>query len=47
MSQFYGEIQAGKTPATSLRDAQLSLWEKYQEPRLWAAFTLQGDWSGE
>ena len=45
MSQFYQDMLAsGETPATALRQAQLALWEEYQDPRLWAAFTLQGDW---
>ncbi|WP_439638146.1 CHAT domain-containing protein [Spirulina sp.] len=44
MGQFYGDIEAGKTTAQALHAAQLQLWEKYQDPRLWAAFTLQGDW---
>jgi tetratricopeptide (TPR) repeat protein len=45
MGQFYQDMLAsGETPATALRQAQLALWEQYQDPRLWAAFTLQGDW---
>ncbi|MEA5418579.1 tetratricopeptide repeat protein [Spirulina sp. CCNP1310] len=43
MSQFYGDLEKGISPAQALREAQLALWEKYQDPRLWAAFTLQGD----
>jgi CHAT domain-containing protein/Tfp pilus assembly protein PilF len=44
MGQFYDDIQGGTTTATALRNAQLALWDEYQDPRLWAAFTLQGDW---
>ncbi|NEO86307.1 MAG: CHAT domain-containing protein [Spirulina sp. SIO3F2] len=46
MSQFYGTLQQDKPASAALREAQLALWEKYQEPRLWAAFTLQGEWLG-
>ncbi len=45
MSQFYESMmQEQMTPASALHQAQLAMWEKYQDPRLWAAFTLQGEW---
>lgn len=47
MSEFYRQMwQQGKSPIAALRDAQLYLWEhkNWQEPRYWAAFTLQGEW---
>ncbi|MEY3299775.1 MAG: hypothetical protein RLZZ597_3035, partial [Cyanobacteriota bacterium] len=46
MSQFYQGItgSTSQTPAAALRQAQLALWQQEQDPRLWAAFTLQGDW---
>ncbi len=47
MSQFYDLMHRPDNPLTAaaaLREAQLQLWEQYQDPRLWAAFTLQGEW---
>ncbi|WP_292831187.1 CHAT domain-containing protein [Nostoc sp. JL33] len=47
MSEFYRQMwQQGKSPIAALRDAQLYLWEhkNWQDPRYWAAFTLQGEW---
>ncbi len=45
MTEFYrGMLQQKQTPAAALRSAQLKMWEKNPDPRLWAAFTLQGEW---
>ncbi|MFN6452031.1 MAG: CHAT domain-containing protein [Nostoc sp. EfeVER01] len=47
MSEFYRQMwQQGKSPIAALRDAQLYLWQQkdWQDPRYWAAFTLQGEW---
>jgi CHAT domain-containing protein len=38
-------LQEKQTPAVALRNAQLQMWKANpDEPRLWAAFTLQGEW---
>ncbi|MEM8639533.1 MAG: CHAT domain-containing protein [Cyanobacteria bacterium P01_G01_bin.54] len=47
MNQFYATLKQGTPAAAALREAQLALWEQYTEPRLWAAFTLQGEWLGD
>lgn len=45
MSEFYRHLlEENLTPAAALRTAQLSAWEAGQNPYLWAAFTLQGEW---
>lgn len=48
MSRFYENLLAGKgmSAAAALRKAQLSMWQekRWQQPRYWAAFTLQGEW---
>ncbi|MCL6753728.1 CHAT domain-containing protein [Nostoc sp. CCCryo 231-06] len=47
MPQFYtAMLQQKASPITSLREAQLKLWqqEKWRNPYYWAAFTLQGEW---
>jgi CHAT domain-containing protein len=45
MSDFYRGMLQEKLPASSaLRAAQLLSWERNPDPRLWAAFTLQGEW---
>ncbi len=47
MQELYQQIlQQGKTPAVALREAQLKLWQQqqWQNPRYWAAFTMQGEW---
>jgi len=47
MSRFYeGMLAQRQSPAAALRNAQLSMWKdkRWQHPRYWAAFTLQGDW---
>ncbi|MDY6939588.1 MAG: tetratricopeptide repeat protein [Cyanobacteriota bacterium] len=45
MSKFYrGMLDEGLTPAASLRQAQIQMWEEYRDPNLWAAFVLQGEW---
>jgi len=47
MNHFYeGMLVQGQSPAAALRSAQLSMWndKRWQQPRYWAAFTLQGEW---
>jgi len=45
MSKFYrGILEGGLTPAAALRQAQIQMWQEYQDPNLWAAFVLQGEW---
>jgi CHAT domain-containing protein/Tfp pilus assembly protein PilF len=47
MSQFYQAMQQGKkSPAASLRQAQLRMWrqKRWSAPYYWAAFEVQGDW---
>jgi CHAT domain-containing protein len=45
MGNFYsGMLKDKQTPAVALRNAQLQMWKINPDPRLWAAFTLQGEW---
>jgi CHAT domain-containing protein len=45
MGNFYQNMLKDKqTPAIALRNAQLKAWQANPDPRLWAAFTLQGEW---
>ena len=47
MSRFYeGMLTKGESPAAALRTAQIAMWKdkRWQRPRYWAAFTLQGEW---
>jgi CHAT domain-containing protein len=47
MEELYKQIlQQDKSPAVALREAQLKLWQQkdWQNPRYWAAFSLQGEW---
>lgn len=45
MSHFYQELKTGVTKAEALRRAQKALLqERYEDPRLWAAFVLLGNW---
>jgi CHAT domain-containing protein/Tfp pilus assembly protein PilF len=45
MGNFYsGMLKEKQTPAVALRNAQLQMWKTNPDPRLWAAFTLQGEW---
>jgi tetratricopeptide (TPR) repeat protein len=45
MGNFYsGMLKQKQTPAVALRNAQLQMWKTNPDPRLWAAFTLQGEW---
>ncbi|MBD2570987.1 CHAT domain-containing protein [Anabaena lutea] len=47
MTEFSGQVlKEGKSPIVALRNAQLKLWQqqKTQDPRFWAAFTVQGEW---
>lgn len=46
MERFYRHLFAGRSPATSLREAQLSLREEvgWQAPFYWAGFVVQGEW---
>jgi CHAT domain-containing protein len=44
MGDFYRSLLAGASPAEALRTAQLALLrEGWEDPALWAAFTLTGD----
>ena len=47
MQRFYrGMLRENKTPAASLRAAQIEMWQQkqWQSPYYWAAFVLQGEW---
>ncbi|MTJ55894.1 tetratricopeptide repeat protein [Anabaena sp. UHCC 0253] len=47
MTEFSGQVlKKGQSPIVALRNAQLKLWQqqKTQDPRFWAAFTIQGEW---
>ena len=47
MQRFYVEmLQAKRSPAAALREAQLHMWRKdrWRAPFYWAAFSLQGEW---
>jgi CHAT domain-containing protein/tetratricopeptide (TPR) repeat protein len=45
MGNFYrGMLKEKQTPAVALRNAQLQAWQANPDPRLWAAFTFQGEW---
>src|SRR5256885_618905 len=47
MARFYAAmLTRGRSPASALRDAQLSLLHepRWANPHYWAAFALQGDW---
>jgi CHAT domain-containing protein/Tfp pilus assembly protein PilF len=47
MRRFYeGLLEKRLRPAAALRAAQVSMWQdkRWQAPRYWAAFTLQGEW---
>jgi hypothetical protein len=49
MTRFYSEmLQAGKSPASALREAQVSIWRqrRWRMPYYWAAFVLQGEYGG-
>jgi CHAT domain-containing protein/tetratricopeptide (TPR) repeat protein len=45
MGNFYrGMLKDKQTPAVALRNAQIQAWQANPDPRLWAAFTFQGEW---
>ena len=47
MKRFYAKmLRDGLAPAAALREAQLELRAdpRFASPRLWAAFSLHGDW---
>ena len=47
MRRFYVEmLQAKRSPAAALRQAQLEVWrqDRWRAPFYWAAFSLQGEW---
>ena len=47
MQRFYVEmLQAKRSPAAALREAQLEMWreDRWRAPFYWAAFSLQGEW---
>jgi len=47
MERFYRRLFGGNTPAASLREAEISMYEtrRFHDPYYWAGFELQGDWS--
>jgi CHAT domain-containing protein/tetratricopeptide (TPR) repeat protein len=49
MARFYREmLQAGRSPAAALREAQVSMWRqrRWRTPYYWAAFVMQGEYGG-
>jgi len=46
MEDFYRRLAAGASVADALRHSQLSVKERYPDPKYWAAFTLNGDPQG-
>ena len=45
IKQFYQRVLVeGQPPAAALSATQRALWQQGQNPYLWAAFTLQGEW---
>ncbi|WP_199246378.1 tetratricopeptide repeat protein [[Phormidium] sp. ETS-05] len=45
MVKFYQQMLSQNIPApVALRTAQVQMWQKWQHPRYWAAFTIQGEW---
>jgi CHAT domain-containing protein len=47
MSRFYeGLLSKGMSAPAALRNAQVSMYQdkRWQNPRYWAAFTIQGEW---
>ena len=50
MKTFYGEmLREKKSPAAALRAAQSAMWrqKRWRAPYFWAAFVLQGEYSGK
>lgn len=48
MQRIYtGILKNNKTPAASLRAAQIEMWrqKQWQSPYYWAAFVIQGEWN--
>jgi len=41
-------LREGKSPAASLREAQISMWRqrRWHLPYYWAAFAIQGEYEG-
>ena len=47
MSRFYeAMLSKGMSAPAALRQAQISMWQdkRWQNPRYWAAFSIQGEW---
>jgi CHAT domain-containing protein/tetratricopeptide (TPR) repeat protein len=44
---YAGILKTNKTPAASLRAAQIEMWRQkhWQSPYYWAAFVMQGEWN--
>jgi len=44
---YAGILKTNKTPASSLRAAQIEMWrqKQWQSPYYWAAFVMQGEWN--
>ncbi|MEM6427307.1 MAG: CHAT domain-containing protein, partial [Cyanobacteria bacterium P01_D01_bin.128] len=40
---FYQQLSQGETKAEALRQAMLTVRDRYPNPRDWAAFTLMGE----
>lgn len=45
MGEFYKHLFSGKNKAASLRYAQLAIMRKYNDPYLWSAFQLVGNYN--
>jgi CHAT domain-containing protein len=43
MIDFYDRVLNGQGVADALRDAQLTMKEKYRDPYFWGAFICQGN----
>ena len=43
MTAFYQQLSQGETKAEALRQAMLTVRDRYPNPRDWAAFTLMGE----
>jgi CHAT domain-containing protein len=43
MAEFYQNLQKGMSKSAAMREAKLSLIEKYPHPYFWSLFILIGD----
>jgi CHAT domain-containing protein/Flp pilus assembly protein TadD len=44
MKGLYARMQRGESPSSALRGAQIQMAQQGEEPSVWAAFVLQGDY---